>query len=712
MAIHIIELINPCDRPNCGDFPFLEFVSFPGTAAHLQNMSVSWRILNTDSVPTNTEVHYSLNSSSLDNRVNSATSNGIYSAGDNLFSIIPFQGKHGVLLIQARAIIDGVMYLSDIESIVIDISSASCFPEWIVDPDTPGNLRTDVYMEFGTWYVPDHIQIIGNYDTDTCSGNVLYDTGCASTLDRNSRYPGAYPPTLWNSGLQLYPHDEALYLNSRDKLPDVADFQLGGIWHDCFQIHESDLPIGVRTVPNCFNSSGTAYAFYVLGPDFSIDRFGSTKTDDLDCQDVRTLKATIHYQTYTIRDDIIVFSSSLGDPCNEPIDPDKVLWRSGCVGTARGEGPGLSGGEFGSTGKYDTFKYSEIDTPFTISVLPNCGGTSGTAWCAKVYYEDGSLAWDNCGTDTPVCSDSDTEAPTPDPATFAIAPGADSDTAISMTATTGTDATGPVEYYFAETSGSPGGNDSGWQTSPSYTDSGLTASTQYTYTVQMRDSVTPPNVGTSSSSVNATTNDPPTFTLKDTIDDGGSALNVWGDGTHIYLANADSLRAYTFNGTIFINVGIKIDGGNLKVGVWGDGTYIYLANKGDGLRAYTFNGTTFTLKDTIDDGGSAVGIWGDGTYIYLANDTDGLRAYTFNGTTFTNVGHIDDGGFAFGVWTDGTYIYLANDTDGLRAYTFNGTTFTNVGHINDGGNSRNVWSDGTYIYLTSSNSGLRAYTFV
>jgi hypothetical protein len=57
-----------------------------------------------------------------------------------------------------------------------------------------------------------------------------------------------------------------------------------------------------------------------------------------------------------------------------------------------------------------------------------------------------------------------------------------------MTATTGSDDSGPVEYFFDETSGNPGGTDSGWQTSATYTDSGLDADTQYTYTVQMRDS--------------------------------------------------------------------------------------------------------------------------------------------------------------------------------------------------------------------------------
>ncbi|MHC4529734.1 MAG: hypothetical protein ACYS29_17825 [Planctomycetota bacterium] len=107
----------------------------------------------------------------------------------------------------------------------------------------------------------------------------------------------------------------------------------------------------------------------------------------------------------------------------------------------------------------------------------------------------------------------DTDPPTPDPATFASAPAAVSDTEITMTATTGSDASPPVEYFFDETSGNPGGTDSGWVTNPVYNDTGLQASTTYTYTVQMRDSLA--NTGTASVPANATTNptpdtDPPT----------------------------------------------------------------------------------------------------------------------------------------------------------------------------------------------------------
>ncbi|HUT28731.1 MAG TPA: Calx-beta domain-containing protein [Sedimentisphaerales bacterium] len=102
----------------------------------------------------------------------------------------------------------------------------------------------------------------------------------------------------------------------------------------------------------------------------------------------------------------------------------------------------------------------------------------------------------------------DTEPPTPNPATFASPPAAISETEITMTATTGSDASPPVEYFFACTAG--GGHDSGWTTDPVYTDTGLQPITQYTYTVQMRDSI--PNTGTASAPASATTpdNTPPT----------------------------------------------------------------------------------------------------------------------------------------------------------------------------------------------------------
>lgn len=84
-----------------------------------------------------------------------------------------------------------------------------------------------------------------------------------------------------------------------------------------------------------------------------------------------------------------------------------------------------------------------------------------------------------------VVQSGETDPPTPNPATFSSAPTTVSDTEITMTATTGTDATGPVEYYFSNLTNPA--HDSGWVTNPVYNDTDLSQNTQYTYTVQMRD---------------------------------------------------------------------------------------------------------------------------------------------------------------------------------------------------------------------------------
>jgi hypothetical protein len=78
----------------------------------------------------------------------------------------------------------------------------------------------------------------------------------------------------------------------------------------------------------------------------------------------------------------------------------------------------------------------------------------------------------------------DTTPPAPDPMTWATAPYATSATSVTMAATAASDPSG-VEYYFSCVSGD--GHDSGWQGSPTYTDTGLTPDTVYTYTVTARD---------------------------------------------------------------------------------------------------------------------------------------------------------------------------------------------------------------------------------
>jgi hypothetical protein len=79
----------------------------------------------------------------------------------------------------------------------------------------------------------------------------------------------------------------------------------------------------------------------------------------------------------------------------------------------------------------------------------------------------------------------DETPPTPDPMTWQLYPYALGASSITMTASAASDESGGVEYYFDCISG--GGHDSGWQSSRTYTDTGLAANTTYAYAVRARD---------------------------------------------------------------------------------------------------------------------------------------------------------------------------------------------------------------------------------
>jgi hypothetical protein len=79
-----------------------------------------------------------------------------------------------------------------------------------------------------------------------------------------------------------------------------------------------------------------------------------------------------------------------------------------------------------------------------------------------------------------------------------------------MSATTASDSSG-VEYFFDCTS--PGGHDSGWQDSPTYTDTGLTAATEYSYRVRARDKSAAQTATAWSATASAATTNTPRGTL-------------------------------------------------------------------------------------------------------------------------------------------------------------------------------------------------------
>jgi len=96
------------------------------------------------------------------------------------------------------------------------------------------------------------------------------------------------------------------------------------------------------------------------------------------------------------------------------------------------------------------------------------------------------------------------DPPTPDPMEWESEPYAVGPNTILMMAAEASDPSG-VQYYFDETSGNPGGMDSGWQSERSYTDTGLESCTSYSYRVMARDNSSNNNETGWSSEKSATT---------------------------------------------------------------------------------------------------------------------------------------------------------------------------------------------------------------
>jgi len=123
-------------------------------------------------------------------------------------------------------------------------------------------------------------------------------------------------------------------------------------------------------------------------------------------------------------------------------------------------------------------------------VGPDAPGYSDTALTVDTWYcyrvHACSAVGDSDASNEACATTSDRAPSAPDSMTWSVPPYAVGLESVAMTATTASDPSG-VEYYFEETTGNPGGDDSGWQDGPGYTDGGLQSGTEYCYRVAARD---------------------------------------------------------------------------------------------------------------------------------------------------------------------------------------------------------------------------------
>lgn len=134
----------------------------------------------------------------------------------------------------------------------------------------------------------------------------------------------------------------------------------------------------------------------------------------------------------------------------------------------------------------------------------NSGLVSGTQYDFRVRARDAEGNEGDWAETASAAPGNDAIAPTPNPMIFEIAPTALGEDSVTMSAAVASDING-VEYEFVAVGS---GNSSGWQASPTYTDTGLVAGTEYTYQVRARDQSSFANATAFSAIGSATTSAP------------------------------------------------------------------------------------------------------------------------------------------------------------------------------------------------------------
>jgi len=215
------------------------------------------------------------------------------------------------------------------------------------------------------------------------------------------------------------------------------------------------------------------------------------------------------------------------------------------------------------------------------------GLTHSTEYSYRVRTRDlsaGNNIGDNSSTLAATTDAPDTTPPTPNPMAFATAPFVTGGTSIKMIAATASDDSA-VQYYFEETSGNPGGNDSGWQTGTTYTDTGLTTDLTYSYQVKARDAAPIPNETAYSPAASATPTVPDEVQVLDT---GFDLNNDDSPVTDAELGNLD------FNGASKLVVTVGVKGSNLS--------------PDNQAGTVTYNGTAMT--PAVGSAGTGSASWG------------------------------------------------------------------------------------------------------
>jgi len=135
---------------------------------------------------------------------------------------------------------------------------------------------------------------------------------------------------------------------------------------------------------------------------------------------------------------------------------------------------------------FENMSNSNVRAWSTSRAWTNDGLVEGRTYAYRVKARDALGNETEWSAEETAVAENDNTPPTPSPMTFAAAPAPVHATAIAMTATMAHDVNAPVEYFFENTTS---GRFRDWDTSPDWTNTGLTRGDAYGYRVKARDAM-------------------------------------------------------------------------------------------------------------------------------------------------------------------------------------------------------------------------------